>query len=135
MSADKLTDVLIGKAEEEKYGLIVVNYANPDLVGHGADIPAAVIACETVDRNLGRLLPALEKHGYEWIVTADHGHVEEMLLPNGEISPSHTANPVQTFVHSRQVRSAKDLKSCKGLKDIAPLVLKMMGIAVPAEMR
>ena len=135
MSADKLTDVLIGKAEEEKYGLIVVNYANPDLVGHGADIPAAVIACETVDRNLGRLLPALEKHGYEWIVTADDGHGEEMVLPNGEISPSHTANPVQTFVHSRQVRSAKDLKSCKGLKDIAPLVLKMMGIPVPPEMR
>ena len=135
MSADKLTDTLIEQAEKEKYGLIVVNYANPDLVGHGADIPAAVIACETVDRNLGRLLPVLEKHGYEWIVTADHGHVEEMLLPNGEVSASHTVNPVQTFVRSGQVRSAKDLKNCKGLKDIAPLILKMMGIAVPAEMR
>jgi len=135
MSADELTDRLIKEVTDEKYDLIVVNYANPDLVGHGANIEAEIIACETVDRNIGRLLPVLEEHGYEWIVTADHGNAEEMLLPNGEISPSHSANPVQTFVHSEKYPTSESLKNCKGLKDIAPMVLTMMEIEVPEEMK
>ena len=135
MSADELTDKAIEQIQKEKYALIVMNYANPDLVGHGANVEAAVIACQTVDRNIGRLLPELEEHGYEWIVTADHGNIEAMLSPEGEVLPSHTANPVQTFVHSDQIKSAEDLKDCKGLKDVAPLVLKMMGIPIPEEMQ
>ncbi|MFH0851205.1 MAG: 2,3-bisphosphoglycerate-independent phosphoglycerate mutase [Candidatus Peregrinibacteria bacterium] len=135
MSADELTDRLIGQVKNEQYTLVVANYANPDLVGHGADIPAEVIACETVDRNLGRLLPVLEKHGYEWIVTSDHGHAEEMLLPDGSVSPSHTVNPVQTFVHAKVITSSKDLEKCTGIKDIAPLCLKIMGLPVPKEMK
>ncbi|MCK5016720.1 MAG: 2,3-bisphosphoglycerate-independent phosphoglycerate mutase [Candidatus Peribacteraceae bacterium] len=135
MSADELTDKLIEKVEEEKYELIVVNFANPDLVGHGANIEAAVIACETVDRNIGRLLPVLSSHNYEWIVTADHGNIEDMLLPDGKVSPSHTANPVQTFVKSSIIKSDDDLRECKGLKDIAPLILGMMEIDIPEEMK
>jgi 2,3-bisphosphoglycerate-independent phosphoglycerate mutase len=135
MSADELTDVLIENVKEEKYEFIVCNYANPDLVGHGADIEAEVIACETVDRNIGRLLPVLEEHGYEWIVTADHGNAEEMLLPDGEISPSHTANPVQTFVYSDKYPTSGSLSGCTGLKDLAPMCLNIMEIPVPEEMR
>ncbi len=135
MSADALTEKLLQNVKAQTYDFIVVNYANPDLVGHGANIPAEVIACETVDRNLGRLLPVLEQNGYEWIVTSDHGHAEEMLLPDGSVSPSHTTNPVQTFVHSQAVASSKDLKKCTGIKDIAPLCLKIMGLGVPREMQ
>jgi 2,3-bisphosphoglycerate-independent phosphoglycerate mutase len=135
MSATELTDRLIDEVELEKYDLIVLNYANPDLVGHGANIEAEIIACETVDQNLGRLLPVLKKHGYEWIVTADHGNAEEMLLQNGEVSPSHSANPVQTFVHSDVIASSDQLKGLTGLKDVAPLVLRMMGVEVPEEMK
>ncbi|NLG07062.1 2,3-bisphosphoglycerate-independent phosphoglycerate mutase [Candidatus Peribacteria bacterium] len=135
MSADELTDRLIEKVKAEKYALIVANYANPDLVGHGASIPAAVKACETVDRNLERLLPVLEEHGYEWIVTSDHGHIEDMLLPDGSVSPSHTTNPVQTFVHSSKFPTAASLKGKSGIKDLAPMVLTMMEIPVPKEMQ
>ncbi|MFH1348616.1 MAG: 2,3-bisphosphoglycerate-independent phosphoglycerate mutase [Patescibacteria group bacterium] len=135
MSADKLTDRLIKEVESEKYDLIVVNYANPDLVGHGANIDAAIIACQTVDRNLGRVIPVLEEHGYEWIVTADHGNVEDMILPDGNISPSHTANPVQTFVKSAKFPTSDSIKEYKGIKDIAPMCLGIMEINIPKEMQ
>jgi 2,3-bisphosphoglycerate-independent phosphoglycerate mutase len=134
MSADELTDRLISEVEDEKYDLVVANFANPDLVGHGANIDAAVVACETVDRNLERLLPILEEHGYEWIVTADHGNVESMILSDGDISPSHTANPVQTFVHSEKFPTAESLEARTGIKDIAPMCLTIMEIPVPEEM-
>lgn len=135
MSADKVTDTLIDKVKEEQYELIVINYANPDLVGHGASVDAAVIACETVDRNLGRLLPVLEEHGYEWIVTADHGNIEAMLAEDGSVLPSHTANPVQTFVYSDKFSTSDSIKDKTGLKDIAPMILHIMEIPVPSEMQ
>jgi 2,3-bisphosphoglycerate-independent phosphoglycerate mutase len=136
MSADKLTDELIKQAKSGKYHFIVANFANPDLVGHGGKIDAAIKACEAVDRNLTRLLPVLEAEGYDWIVTADHGNAEEMYYPGTTtICPSHTANKVQTFVHSDVITSSEQLKGLSGLKDVAPLCLRMMGIPVPREMR
>lgn len=136
MSAHKVADTVIEQAKKGEYDLIIMNFANPDLVGHGGKLDAAVIACETVDKELARLLPALEEAGYEWIVTSDHGNAECMLLEDGETAnPSHTANQVQTFVHSEQITSAEDLKECTGLKDITPLILRMMGLPVPDEMQ
>ncbi|OGJ59910.1 phosphoglycerate mutase (2,3-diphosphoglycerate-independent) [Candidatus Peribacteria bacterium RIFCSPHIGHO2_01_FULL_55_13] len=136
MSADQITETVLGNIKDGTYGLIVMNYANPDLVGHGGKLDAAVKACETVDRNLAKLLPALEAAGYDWIVTADHGNAECMLLEDGAtINPSHTTSPIQTFVHSSIIKSSADLKDLKGLKDIAPLCLKIMGIPVPKEMQ
>ncbi len=137
MSADDLTSRVIENVEKESYDLIVMNYANPDLVGHGGKIDAVITGCETVDRNLDRLIPVLDAHGYDWIITADHGNAEEMLMPDGKtVNPSHTTNQIQTFVHAPSViTSSKDLQACTGLKDIAPLCLKILGVPVPKEMR
>ncbi len=135
MSASPLTDKVIENVTKEQYDLIVMNYANPDLVGHGGKIESVVRGCEAVDRNLARLLPVLEAHGYDWIITADHGNAEEMYYPNTTtICPSHTTSPVQTFVHSAKVTSSDQLKDKTGLKDIAPLCLELMGLPVPPEM-
>lgn len=135
MSASQVAQTVIDKCATGEYPFIMVNFANPDLVGHGGKIDAAVTACETVDRELSRVLPALEAAGYDWIVTSDHGNAECMLMADGAtISPSHTSNPVETFVKSPMVSQA-DLSACTGLKDIAPLCLKIMGLPVPSEMR
>ena len=106
------------------------------LVGHGGKLDAAILACESVDRNLAKLLPVLQEHGYDWIITADHGNAEEMYYPGTEkICPSHTTNQVQTFVHSQMISSSDQLKKYVGLKDIAPLVLELMELDVPQEMQ
>jgi 2,3-bisphosphoglycerate-independent phosphoglycerate mutase len=135
MSADKLTEEVLKHIESESHEVIIMNYANPDLVGHGGKLEAVIKGCETVDRNLAKLLPALEAHGYEWIITADHGNAEEMYYPGTDtICPSHTTNKVQTFVHAKTIKSSDDLKWCTGLKDIAPLALKIIGLPIPQEM-
>lgn len=133
MSADQVTQAALDHLGD--YDFIVMNYANPDLVGHGGDLDAAMTACETVDENLSRLIPALEDAGYDWIVTADHGNAECMLQDDGKTPyPSHTINQVQTFVQSDAV-SQEDLDTCTGLKDIAPLCLKILDLPVPKEMQ
>lgn len=136
MSAHELVDRALEHVQAGTYDFIVMNMANPDLVGHGGSVEAAVKACETVDNELMRLLPVLEAHGYDWVITADHGNAECMLLPDGKtVNPSHTTSPVQTFVHSPSITSSEQLKTYTGLKDIAPLCLRLMGIPVPEEMR
>jgi 2,3-bisphosphoglycerate-independent phosphoglycerate mutase len=136
MSASKITDEVLVKVKDHSHDLIIMNYANPDLVGHGGKLNAVVEACEEIDRNLTRLLPALDEAGYDWIITSDHGNAEEMYYPGTDtICPSHTTNQVQTFVHAPSITSASQLSECKGLKDIAPLVLRLMGLEVPKEMQ
>ena len=133
MSADQITQTL--KDNLGTYDIIIMNYANPDLVGHGGKLDAAITACESVDRNLSEAIPAIEAAGYDWIVTSDHGNAEQMIYPGTDtVCPSHTANQVQTFVHSSAI-SQKDLDTCTGLKDIAPMCLKIMGLDVPEEMK
>lgn len=135
MSSDELTAKIIEEASKNAYSLMVVNFPNPDLCGHGGEIPAVITACETVDRSLSVLLPKLEELGYDWIVTSDHGNSEEMYYPEtGELCVSHTANQIQTFVKSDTV-SQEDLDRATGLKDIAPLCLKALGIDIPKEMQ
>ena len=134
MSANALTDALLERVESEEYPFIVVNFANPDLVGHGGELDAAVIACETVDANLARIVPVLEEHGYDWIITSDHGNAECMKYEDGSDCPTHTNNQVQTFVQSDQVSQA-DLDATSSLKDLAPMCLKILGLEVPEEMR
>lgn len=134
MSASQVTQTAIDHLAD--YDVIIMNYANPDLVGHGGKIDAAIKACESVDGELAVLIPALEQAGFAWIITADHGNAECMLMEDGTtVSPSHTTSPVQTLVHAEEFPDMASLKACTTLKDIAPMCLSIIGVPVPKEMR
>ncbi len=135
MSAFEITDKLVPKIRKGDYHFILVNYANGDLVGHSASMDAGVKACEAVDKCVGRVVEAALDESYVCLVTGDHGNIECMFYPNGEPNPSHGTNPVPFFL----ITNDEDLKEARlmkgmGLKDIAPTVLKLMGMAKPAEM-
>ncbi|EDM70455.1 phosphoglyceromutase [Roseobacter sp. AzwK-3b] len=131
MSAAEVTDHLVA-AIAEGYDLIVVNYANPDMVGHTGDLAAAMAACEAVDRGLGQVLDALETHGGAMIVTADHGNCEVMVDPeSGGPHTAHTLNPVPVIL----VGGPQEARLGKGrLADLAPTILELMGLPKPEEM-
>ena len=131
MSADEVSDRFV-EAIEKGYDLIVVNYANPDMVGHTGSLPAAIKACEAVDRGLGRALAALEARGGAMIVTADHGNCEVMIDPvTGEPHTAHTTNPVPVIlVGGPAGASLRDGRLC----DLAPTRLHLMDLPQPAEM-
>ncbi|MEP3676324.1 2,3-bisphosphoglycerate-independent phosphoglycerate mutase [Sulfitobacter sp.] len=131
MSCDAVAEQLVG-AIKERYDLIVVNFANPDMVGHTGDLDAAIVACEAVDTGLGRALEALEAVGGAMIVTADHGNCEMMIDPEtGGPHTAHTLNPVPVLV----VGGPKGATLRDGrLADLAPTVLALMGLDQPVEM-
>jgi 2,3-bisphosphoglycerate-independent phosphoglycerate mutase len=131
MSAAEVTDKLV-EAIGAGYDLIVVNYANPDMVGHTGDLRAAMAACEAVDRGLGQVLEALEAKGGAMIVTADHGNCEMMIDPEtGGPHTAHTLNPVPVVLVGGP--DGAQLKSGR-LADLAPTVLQLMGLPQPDEM-
>lgn len=132
MSAYELTDLLIKNIEEDKYDFIVVNYANPDMVGHTGVFEAAKKAIEAVDVCLGKVVDKiLEKDG-ACFITADHGNAEIMIdYSTGGPMTAHTTDPVP-FVYV--AKNAKALKDGGILADIAPTMLTQMGIDIPKEM-
>ena len=131
MSAGEVTDHLV-EAIGEGYDFIVVNYANPDMVGHTGDLGAAIRACEAVDAGLGRVLAALDDAGGAIIVTADHGNCETMIDPvTGGPHTAHTTNPVPVIVKGAPEGST--LRHGR-LADLAPTVLDLMGLPKPDEM-
>ena len=131
MSAPQVTDKLV-EAIGAGYDLIVVNYANPDMVGHTGDLKAAIKACEAVDQGLGRALEALEQAGGAMIVTADHGNCEQMFDPaTGGPHTAHSVNPVPVIL----VGGPEGVHLRKGrLADLAPTVLELMNLPKPPEM-
>ncbi len=131
MSAPEVADHFVA-AIEKGYDLIVVNFANPDMVGHTGSLPAAIKACEAVDHGLGRALKALEKAGGAMIVTADHGNCETMVDPvTGEPHTAHTTNPVPVIL----VGGPPGVSLRKGrLADLAPTLLELMDLPKPPEM-
>lgn len=132
MSATEVSDHLVA-AIEKGYDLIVVNFANPDMVGHTGSLPAAIKACEAVDRGLGRALTALSAKGGAMIVTADHGNCELMIDPvTGGPHTSHTTNPVPVILVGGP--QGARLRDGGRLSDLAPTVLALMGVAQPDEM-
>ncbi|WP_297637527.1 2,3-bisphosphoglycerate-independent phosphoglycerate mutase [uncultured Clostridium sp.] len=133
MSAIEVTDELIKRIDSDKYDMIILNYANPDMVGHTGVIPAAIKAIETVDTCLGRVAnKILEKDG-SLFITADHGNAETMIdFSTGTPFTAHTTDPVP-FVWVSNHSKGKELKSGK-LADIAPTMLKEMGLQDPKEM-
>lgn len=130
MSAYEVTDGVL-KAMDEGYDLVVVNFANGDMVGHTGVFEAAVKAVEAVDENLGRIVAKAKELGYALVLTSDHGNCEEMKnLETGEVLTNHTVGSVWTFVMGEGVTTVRP----GGLYNIAPTVLKLMGIEIPAVM-
>jgi 2,3-bisphosphoglycerate-independent phosphoglycerate mutase len=131
MSAPEVTEHLIG-AIEAGYDLIIVNYANGDMVGHTGSLEAAMAACEEVDRDIGRVVEVLEKAGGAMIITADHGNCETMIDPvTGGPHTAHTTNLVPVAL----VGGPKGAKLHKGrLADLAPSLLELMDLPIPPEM-
>ena len=136
MSAAEVTRVAKEAILSGKYGLLVVNFANPDMVGHTGSLPAAVKAVEATDRGVGELLAALETVGGRAVILADHGNAEQLWDPtvNGPHT-AHTLNPVEVFVVGEGFAAGKTkMRESGRLADIAPTVLALMGLPKPAEM-
>jgi 2,3-bisphosphoglycerate-independent phosphoglycerate mutase len=140
MSAEAVTDTVCAAINEGIYSLIVVNYANPDMVGHTGNLEAAIQAIETVDNTLGHLLQCASNKGGTVLITADHGNAEYMSDEKGNPWTAHTTNPVPLIViegegrkipgHGGQVQ----LRDGGKLADLAPTILDILQLPKPVEM-
>jgi 2,3-bisphosphoglycerate-independent phosphoglycerate mutase len=135
MSAREVTDRLVQAIGTGQYGFVVVNFANPDMVGHTGLLDAAVKAVKVVDECLGRLWQAARAQGMAMAVTADHGNCELMTDPaTGQPHTAHTLNPVPFVLADPDLRGAK-LRAKGVLADVAPTALQIMGLPQPREMK
>lgn len=133
MSADEVTEHFVAGITGQEYDLIVVNYANPDMVGHTGDLGAAIKACEAVDKGLAKVVAALAHVGGAMILTADHGNCEVMVDPiTGEPHTAHTLNPVPVILFNGP--EGTTLRSGGRLADLAPSLLELMQMDQPKEM-
>ena len=130
MSAFELRDALIPEIQEGKVDFICLNFANGDMVGHTGVMEAAIKACEAVDTCVKDLVTTALKHNYTTILIADHGNCETMVNPNGTPHTAHTTNPVPVILIDTDLKTIKD----GILGDIAPTILKLMGISQPNAM-
>jgi len=131
MSAAEVSRRFADALDSDDYAFAVVNFANPDMVGHTGSIPAVVRAVETTDAYLGQVVHAVTKHGGVCLITADHGNAEQMLEPDG-VSPhtAHTSNPVPLIVTDPEVT----LRDTGELSDLVPSVLGFLGFKQPLQM-
>jgi 2,3-bisphosphoglycerate-independent phosphoglycerate mutase len=135
MSAREVTDKLVAALGTGQYGFVLVNFANPDMVGHTGILEAAVKAVKVVDECLGRLWQAARAQGMAMLVTADHGNCEMMTDPvTGQPHTAHTLNPVPFILADPDFRGAK-LRAKGILADVAPTILQVMGLPQPREMK
>ena len=131
MSAQDIAENIIPELNKQETDFICLNFANPDMVGHTGVFEAAVKACETVDKYTGEVVAAAKANGYSVIIIADHGNPDIMINEDGSPNTAHTTNLVPFIVISEEYKSAvKDGK----LGDLAPTILTMMGLEIPAEM-
>ncbi|MDP3409922.1 2,3-bisphosphoglycerate-independent phosphoglycerate mutase [Bosea sp. (in: a-proteobacteria)] len=131
MSAPELTDRAVEAIESGRYDLVVLNFANPDMVGHTGVLRAAIKAVETVDTGLGRIAAAIETRGGAMLITADHGNCELMVDPvTGAPHTAHTTFPVPVMVVGSDAKNLADGR----LADVAPTLLALLRVAQPAEM-
>jgi 2,3-bisphosphoglycerate-independent phosphoglycerate mutase len=129
MSANEVGNAVLN-AMDDKYDFVVVNFANGDMVGHTGNFEAAKIAVNTVDTQLGLILKKAKEKDYAVVITSDHGNCEEMKDEEGNTLTNHTVGKVWCFVEADDVSKVKS----GGLNNIAPTVLKIMGLEIPREM-
>ncbi|MGE5611393.1 MAG: 2,3-bisphosphoglycerate-independent phosphoglycerate mutase [Bacillota bacterium] len=134
MSAYPVTDEVVKRIDSGQYDLVVVNFANGDMVGHTGNLPAAIKAIETVDECVGRIVAAIKRQGGAAIITADHGNSEQEIDPaSGGPYTAHTTYDVPLYVMDDRFKG-KALRKDGRLADVAPTILHMMGLPKPAEM-
>lgn len=140
MSADAVTKAVCNAVEKGIYSLIIVNYANPDMVGHTGNIEATIQAIEVVDRCLGKVIESVNKAGGTALITADHGNAESMRDEEGNPWTAHTTNPVPFILIEGEKRKIAghgtnvELRDDGRLADIAPTILEILQISKPSEM-
>ncbi len=132
MSAYEVTDEVVKRIESGTYQLIILNYANPDMVGHSGVLPAAIKAVETVDSCLQRVVDAVLAAGGSLLITADHGNCEQMTAADGGAHTAHTSNPVPLVFVDAQRKNAQLREGI--LADLAPTILDLLQLPVPAAM-
>lgn len=132
MRAYDITEIALKAVREHRFDLLVMNFANPDMVGHTAVKPAVIAAVHAVDECVGRLVAEIVREGGSCIVTADHGNCETMV-ENGKPMTAHTTNPVPVIYVASDADEVT-LKKGGKLGNIAPTLLEMMGLPKPKEM-
>lgn len=130
MSAYEVTDALVAEIEADNFDAIILNYANPDMVGHSGMLEPTIKAIETVDECLGRVVDLIIKKGGTAIITADHGNADEVVTLEGNPMTAHTTNPVPVIVTKPGIQLNEGGK----LGDLAPTMLELLGVGQPVEM-
>ena len=131
MSAPEVTEKVLDAINSRKYDVIILNYANPDMVGHTGNLDAAIKAIEEIDKDVGKVVEAIRANEGVLLITADHGNSEQMVdYTTGEPQTSHTTNPVPLILVGMETAKLKSGK----LADLAPTMLDIMGLEKPAEM-
>lgn len=134
MSAKEVTKIVLNRLDSDKYDVIIVNFANPDMVGHTGDMDAAIKAVQTVDSCLGEILDKIKTLGGSAIVTADHGNIELMYDTKHDMPfTAHTINPVPLIIIDEELKGCK-LRDDGKLADVIPTALAIMGLEKPEEM-
>ncbi|MEO7028422.1 MAG: 2,3-bisphosphoglycerate-independent phosphoglycerate mutase [Acidobacteriaceae bacterium] len=134
MSANGIADVVCRSINDTAFDVIIVNFANADMVGHSGKIEPTVRAVEVVDACLGRIYQAVRQHGARWIITADHGNAEMLIDPvSGGPHTAHTTNPVPFILVTDQGRKV-GVREGGSLRDISPTMLSLMGLELPKQM-
>lgn len=130
MSAYEIRDAIIPELKKQQVDFVCLNFANPDMVGHTGDMQAAIKACEVVDSCANSVITVAKENGYSTIVIADHGNCDTMINPDGSPNTAHTTNPVPLILVDEDIKKIED----GVLGDIAPTILKLMGIEKPEAM-
>ncbi|MBU8906697.1 2,3-bisphosphoglycerate-independent phosphoglycerate mutase [Desertibacillus haloalkaliphilus] len=130
MSAYEVTDALVSEIEADKHDAIILNFANPDMVGHSGMLEPTIKAVEAVDECLGKVVDAIVAKGGSAVITADHGNADEVITLEGKPMTAHTTNPVPVIV----TKEGLDLREGGVLADLSPTVLSLLGAKQPKEM-
>jgi 2,3-bisphosphoglycerate-independent phosphoglycerate mutase len=134
MSAQGIADAVIKAVTDTAFDLVVVNFANADMVGHSGKLEPTIKGVETVDACLGQIYRALKQHGGSMLITADHGNAEMMVDPvSGGPHTAHTTNPVPFIVIAEDTTPYR-LKAGGSLRDVSPTILHLLGLAPPPQM-